>query len=674
MSKAKKAQEALEAAMKKASEDAQKLYKYHEKERRIAELQDRADRDAEIFDFTIEQERLALERTQFAAIQTEVEELRTLVFREHKKHVSWTNVVDASWLPSVFSECEINAFLSAWREEQLENEFPVAETTVNMSIGQSAFATSIKDQMHLIRGDIRATKEQRQRRIDNDLELCKQAKLLTEELLKLRDASLMEGDKKMVSYVNTMLKAVYAQIMTTLDVIACNTLQYYDLVLDHPEDEMLVKQIPKEVPMIKYGLWIKIKEATRSFTTLRFTDIGVSLDPRDSTVHKLPKALGLSKENVAMRVMQLSFDPYEVWLDNTVGQEFYALDCLLVVEPMIFADKPKRGGDWLYRSETNETHKLHKQEYPPKATEGKSEDPSLRVSFEVPENVVIRQKSLLIGKWNQIQHKWDPCGHCNFASDASSRKTSFVTSDLTTMAVIQEKGFDVPFEQWQLFPLSDDQVLFVLEGRRRGEASDREIKILVSDDKCKLLFPEEKELTYLRENWLPPATLLRYLSRAGYNLLLTDHDAEFTPGIRPKTKEMEAKGYQDLAHFCTRHAIASTRHNKLGENRDMALFRMSRDCRAEGSEEPLLRDVDDDSAWLPIRYERERCVISAFREADSEPNLSSADGKATHLNLVMLMGTEYSQDTVKSIVTEGNKLLQHAVLQLLHLTRPFTWG
>lgn len=674
MSKAKKAQEMLEAAMKKASEDAQKLFKQHEKERRFAELQDKSDRDLELFDFTIEQERLVTERDAYKSIQQELEELRALDFKENAKHEQWSTVVDASWLPSVTSESEINAFLGAWREEQLVNEFPVAETTILISNNSSG--GTLKDHMHLIRGDIRATKELRQRRIDVDLELCKQAKLLTDELLKSRDRALMSGDTGAVVFVNRMLKAVYTQILDTLDVIACNTLQYYDLVLDHPEDETLVKQIPKESPMIKYGLWIKIKEATRSFTTLRFSDIGVSLDPKDSTVHKLPKALGLSKENVAMRVMQLSFDPYGVWVDDAVGQEFYTLDCLLVVEPMSFAERPKKLGEWLHRAETAETHRLHKQEYPPKASaeSGRNEDPSLRVSFEVPENVVIRQKSLLIGKWNAAQRKWDPCGHCNLSGDSTSRKTSFVTSDLTTMAIIQEKGFDVPYEQWQLFPLGDDQVLFVIEGRRRGEVSDREIKILVCEGKCKLLFPEEKELTHLRENWLPPATLLRLLSRAGYNLLLTDYDAEFTPGIRPKTKAMEEKGYHDISLFCTRHAIASTRHNKLGENRDMALFRISRDSRPENSEEPLLRDVDDDNAWLSIRYERERCVISKFRESEPEPNLSNSDGKVTHLNFVMLMANEYGDNAVKNMVTSGNKLLQHAVLQLLHLTRPFTWG
>lgn len=669
-SKAKKAQELLEAQMKKASEDAQKLFKQHEKERRLAENFDKVDRDNELYEFTIEQERLASERQAYVSVQREVAELKALVFEEHKKHMQWSTVVDASWLPSVDSESAINTFLTAWQEEQKSNEYPIAETTA--LINQTAFGT-IKDNMLLVRGDIRATKEQRQNRIDTDLELCKQAKLLTEELMKKKDAAHMLGDKKTVAFVNRMLKAVYAQILQTLDVITCNTLQYYDLILDHPEDEILVKQIPKDIPIIKFGLWIKIKEATRSFTTLRFTDIGVSLDPKDSTVHKLPKALGLSKENVAMRVMQLSFDPYEVWVDDTVGQEFYALDCLLIVEPMAFAERPKKMGDWLHRSETFETHKLHRQEYPPRTAEGKSEDPSLRVTLEIPENVVIRQKSLLIGKWNQVQRKWDPCGHCSIGGDGN-RRASFVTSDLTTMAIIQEKGFDVPYEQWQLFPLTDDQVLYVIEGRRRGETSDREIKILVCDDKCKLLFPEERELTYLRENWLPPATMLRLLSRAGYNLMLTDHDAEFTPGIRPKTKEMEEKGYTDLSLFCTRHAIASTRHNKLGENRDMALFRISKETRAHGSEDPLLRDVDDDSCWLPIRYERERCVISKFKEGDDEPNLSSADGKVTHLNLVMLMGKEYTDGVVRDVVTNGNKLLQHAVYQLLTLTRPFTWG
>ena len=242
------------------------------------------------------------------------------------------------------------------------------------------------------------------------------------------------------------------------------------------------------------------------------------------------------------------------------------------------------------------------------------------------------------------------------------------------MAIIQEKGFDVPFEQWQLFPLADDQVLFVLEGRRRGESSDREIKILVCDHQCKLLFPEEKELSYLRETWLPPMTLLRLLARAGYNFILNDGDAQFMTGIQPKTAELEAKGYQDVANFCTRFAFASTRHNKLGENRNMTLFRVSRDIRALGSDEPFLRDVDDDTKWNSVRYERERCVLANFKDSDEDPDLSSVAKKVTHLNLHTLLQTEYGEGVVKDVTNNSNRLLQKAVLELLSATRPFTWG
>jgi cancer susceptibility candidate protein 1 len=670
MSKAKKAQEMLEAAMKKAGEDAQKLFKHHEKERKVAEALDKIERDGQIFDKTLEQERLANERQEYTKVKEGLMEQQALVLAEHRKLQRWQHVVDASWLPSVFSESEINTFLSAWRYEQQQDEFPVGETTVLLQ--SSAIISGSK--MHLLRGDTRATPKVRQTRIDRDMELVVQAKRLTDEIWLEHDAAITCGDKKKQEFHRQSLKAVYEQILRTLDVVTISALQFYDMVLEHPEEETLLKQLPRDNPTIKYGLWIKIKEATRSFTALRFPEIGISLDPKDSSVHKLPKALNLSKENVSMRAMQLTFDPYSVWVDEQVGQEFYALDCLLVVEALTFTDRPKRNGEWLYRAETAETHKLHVQEYPPRTTEGKSEDPSLRITFDVPENVVLRHKSMLIGKWNSQQRRWDPCGHCNFSMDSVGRKTSFVTSDLTSMAIIQEKGFDVPFEQWQLFPLADDQVLFVLEGRRRGESSDREIKILVCDHQCKLLFPEEKELAYLRETWLPPMTLLRLLARAGYNFLLNDSDAQFTTGIQPKTADLEAKGYQDIANFCTRFAFASTRHNKLGENRNMTLFRISRDIRSLGSDEPFLRDVDDDSKWHSVRYERDRCVLANFKDSDDDPDLSSVPKKVTHLNLHTLLQSEYGEATARDVTNNSNRLLQKAVLELLAATRPFTWG
>ena len=53
-----------------------------------------------------------------------------------------------------------------------------------------------------------------------------------------------------------------------------------------------------------------------------------------------------------------------------------------------------------------------------------------------------------------------------------------------------EKGFDVPYENWYMYPIDQSSVMFVIEGRRRHEISDRVVKILLQNNLCKVLEPE----------------------------------------------------------------------------------------------------------------------------------------------------------------------------------------
>lgn len=666
-SKAAKEAAALEAAMKQAAEDAQKLFRQHEKERRTLEQLDKADRDKEHFEKALEDDRLARERKSYAEVSSQLAREEALIYAEHAKHQAWDRVMDASWLPSVDSECDINSFLSSWREDQeaAAGTAP-ADVSVKMRCTLHPQRQIAIDHMHLIRRDEGPTPIVRQQNVHKDLEMCTLANRLADNIWREIDKALVTGDRAKLEFHRRNIINVYKQIMGTLDSATSTVLAFIDIFITDEEHFL------KALQNIKFGVWAKSGSGLRSGGIHYPAPVDISIDPKDSTTSRLPRVL--TKDNYALRAVQLSFDPFSVTAPTDVGQEYYALDCLIIVELLYFAERAKKvpNMDWVSRVETPATRALNVQDYPPKS-DTKGEDHTIKVTFDVPENVVIRHRTPLIGKWNEAQRKWDPCGTSNYMYDPMVRKTSFLTSDLTTMAVIQEKGFDVPYEQWQLFPLASDQVLFVLEGRRRGESSDREVKILVRDHECKLLAPEERELTFLRENWLPPATLLRLLARAGYNFLLSDADAEYIPSVLPKTQEMEAKGYYDVALHCGLHAFASTRHNKMGEDPNMCLFRVSKEQRPADSDEPFFRDVDDDDKWHSIRYEKERCVIARFKDSDEDPDLSNQASKETHLNLYMTLESEYGK-TVAQHTSGSNKLLQQAVLQLLTMTRPFTWG
>ena len=702
----KKQQEALrqEMAMKQAVDDAQRLFKFHERERRTAEQQDRLSRDNEIFAKAQEADRIAKEAEAYKPIGEELERDRKLAIAEYRKHDAWNHVMDVSWLPSVHNERDIRAFVEAWKEEQ-EEEFDVrggsSKVNIKVQFGPTYYtqagqpvADVEKMDLAYIRNDAGPSVAARKKRVDNDLQMAVLAVELCNNIWKAYDAAFVEGDKAKMNHYRSMLILVYDQILSSVDIATVNILHYMD-VFFHRDEEHFLKAVPKgDNASIRFGIWAKntiAGQPTRNVTNIKFPDIGISVDPKDnnrdnpSSYFKLPKML--YKENCAMRVYQLTFDPFSVHSSLDQGQENYALDCVLVVESMLFQDRVRKekGTDWSSRLETAQSRRLNKQEYPPKTqaaletqSERKTEEYLIKVTFEIPENVVIRQKSPTIGKWNAQENKWDHCSVANYTYNEIVRKCSFHTSDLTAMSVIQEKGFDVPYEQWRLFPFNNDEVLYVIEVHRREEPTpngspnddDGEIRILVQDAMCKLIHPSRKELAPLRAEWMPPATLLRLLARAGYNFILQDADAKWLPHILPKTKEMEWKGYNDIAQHCTRHAVASTRHNKMGEDPNMALFRISKERRHHEGGEHLI-DVDDDDKWHCVRFERDRCVLAAFKDSDPEPDLSDMPGKETHLNVHMMLKPEYPPE---EFVPPPNHLLQNAVFQLLSLTRPFTWG
>jgi cancer susceptibility candidate protein 1 len=665
----KKQAELAEQAMRQAAEDAAKLFKAHEKERRYAENVDKTDLDNEMFVSALEVERLVEEKDSFSKVSERLEEVRTLVFKEHAKHESWKGISHASRLPSVNSNSEINAFLSTWKEMEQENQFPRLESQI----------------LKVLRQDKPLTQSYRQQTVANTLAMCFTAKQLLDEIHINLDNAIASNDVASIVKHRQNLRHVGVQLLQSLDTMTAYMLQYSEAF--HESAEEIVRwspQLPGETfpegeKAIKFGLWARMRssEMTRHLPHLRFGDLGIALEPKEGS-QRLPRALGLARDNAALRAIQLSFDPFSIFSDPNGGQEFYALDCVLIVEPVAGHEKTKIQADFLLRTDNPSSHVLTKHPYPGENSSESPDDGDLRLSFNIPSNVVIRHPGEpRIGIWNYNSKKWDPA--TTICTQLVLRRTAFPTGKLSTMAVVQEKGFDVPYASWQMYPLNDDQVMFVIEGRDdRGERlHDREVKIIVRDHECRLFAPAEKpELAELRENWVSPATLLRKLAKAGYNFVLSDKDAEYSD-IKPKSKPMEQKCYSDIALFCTRHAFASSKQNKIEvvrENENLALFRVSKSFRQEGGAE-LLADSDNESKWHNVRYERDRCVVSSFREMDPEPNLSNAPGKLTHLNLFTMMQTEAEDpQDMENEVVESNKLLQRAVYQLLMITRPISWG
>ncbi|KAK7197094.1 hypothetical protein NESM_000654400 [Novymonas esmeraldas] len=675
---------ALQAALDQATSDAQQTYKQHEQLRAKADHIEKGRREHLLLDGTVARERLKAERQRYRAAVAELTAEEQLAFATYAKHDQWARVSEASRLPDVRSEADINDFLSSWKGRQAMNDRYEPDTVVIASHMQGGGGPhDAGGKLLFIRGEQRLAPQKRQAFVKEDLLQCYDAYELAEKIKEAQDTfgssaatTLSPGAAPSAA----VLEEVYSQLLDTFDFVATNTLRFYDQIIDSGDGETVMRTVSATNPVIKFGLWVKTKDVTRSFTSLAFPEIEIRLDPKQNTLPKLPKMLGLSKENIAVRAVQLAFDPYSCYASR--HSQYYALDCTVKIDLLTFEDRPRFNGEWLLRAETPESHQLCVEEYPPRTAEARVEDPALRISFEVPHSIVIRQPSLFIGRWNEETHEWEPCSGATLGASfgptarvtENPRRATFIASELAQFAVLHETVYDVLYESWSLKPFDGSRILFSLEGRHRGDATDREFRFLLEDGKCRLLSPEDDELAALRSSWWSPAVLLRKLKQTGFNFLVRDEEAGYLENVIPKSRELEEKAYADMAQFSQYFIIASSHHNKYGEDADMALFRVSKRWLRPGEEDEAFDIPTAVDVWHSVRYRTEDCVLSCFTESDEMTNLNVLDNAETHYNLFGLLTPVEGEETLRGQLLNTNYLLRRCVLEFLRLVRPLTWG
>ncbi|GET92478.1 hypothetical protein, conserved [Leishmania tarentolae] len=671
---------ALQAAIDQSTKEAQKTYKQHEQLRTKADHAEKLQREYLLLDETVARERLKEEKKRYRAAVADLRTEEQSAFANYIKHDHWEHISEASRLPNVHSEADINDFLSSWKNGQAANDRYEPDTLV---IASRAQKSSWDAKLLFIRGEQRLPSPKRRALMKEELLQCYDAYELAEKIKDDQDTYNSIGSTavshKPMPYAS-ILEEVYLQLRATFDFVSTQILRFYDQMIDSADSETVMSTVSAANPVIKFGLWVKTQDVTRSFTSLAFPDIEVRLDPRQNALPKLPKMLGLSKENIAVRAVQLAFDPYSCYV--SCRSQYYALDCTIKIDLLTFDERPRSNGEWLFRTETPESHRLHVEEYPPRTAETRVEDPSLRISFEVPHSIVIRQPSLFIGRWNEETHEWEPCSGATLGASfgptarvpENPRRATFVASELAQFAVLHETVYDVVYESWSLKPFDGSRVLFTLEGRHRGDATDREFRFLLEDAKCRLLCPEDDELAPLRTSSWSPAVLLRKLKQSGFNFLVRDEEACFLENVIPKNRSLEEKAYADMAQFSQYFTIASSRHNKYGEDADMALFRVSKHWLRPDQEDESFDIPTTDDMWYSIRYRTEDCALACFTELDEKTNMNILDGAETHYNLYSLLMPMEGEEALRGQLLNTNYLLRRCVLEFLQLVRPLTWG
>ncbi|KAG5468458.1 hypothetical protein LSCM1_02438 [Leishmania martiniquensis] len=671
---------ALQAALDNAVKEAQKAYKQHERLRASADEVEKSHREYLFLDEIVTRERLKEEKQRYRAAVADLKVEEQFAFATYAKHDHWEHIAEASRLPDVYSEADINDFLSSWRSRQAANDQFVPETVVVASRARDGTQDT---KLIFVRGEQRLAPQKRQALMKEELQQCYDAYELAEKIKDAQDTYRSVGFTALAHKTApsaAVLEEVYLQLRNTFDFVSTHTLRFYDQIINTDDGETVMRTASAANPVIKFGLWVKTKDVTRSFTSLVFSDIEVRLDPKQNSLPKLPKMLGLSKENIAVRAVQLAFDPYSCYRSRC--SQYYALGCTIKIDLLTFDERPRYNGEWLLREETDESHRLRVEEYPPRTAEARVEDPALRISFEVPHCIVLRQPSLFIGKWNQEMCEWELCSGATLGAPfgptarftENPRRATFIASELAQFAVLHETVFDALYEGWSLKPFDSSRILFTLEGRRRNDTTDREFRFLLEDATCRLLSPEDEELAGLRAASWRPAVLLRKLKQAGFNFLVRDEEACFLERVLPKSRQLEQKAYADMAQFSQFFTLASSHHNKHGEDADMALFRVSKRWLRPGEADETFDIPTSDDLWHSVRYRTDDCAFACFTEMEQTTNLNLLEGAETHYNLYGLLTPVEGEETLREHLLNTNYLLRRCVLEFLQLVRPLTWG
>eukprot|EP01002_Notosolenus_urceolatus_P014042 NODE_515_length_2010_cov_39.642529_g410_i0.p1 GENE.NODE_515_length_2010_cov_39.642529_g410_i0~~NODE_515_length_2010_cov_39.642529_g410_i0.p1 ORF type:complete len:653 (-),score=190.31 NODE_515_length_2010_cov_39.642529_g410_i0:50-1786(-) len=564
------------------------------------------------------------------------------------------HVSDWSRLPDGYSEADVNAFVSLWDDDTKSN------------IGDE--------------GDLRD--------LEADLSRCETG------IEVMRNCFLgfdKEPHKKNFFFRNADTLA--DALLHTVDEATTNILLFlekWQVEASEDGDVESTMLLTKSTNSIKYGLW-----AGNRLPRVRNVDFGplnFTLSPKDGA--HLPKQLALMN-SIGVRIMHFDCSLFGPRENHQDGQEYYSLGGVFFIELVSYPAPPKHAKEWTIRPETSMAHSLHRVPYPPK--DGAPAPPPVRISFQVPDTLMVRHTAPIVGLWDPDEKAWSPDQCSDFVYDASTGRASYLTQQLGPMSIIQEKGHDVPYERWSLIPISSEECLYEIECRQHLEADEDApatvITILVRDLHCIVVHPNEPALSRVREEWHAPGTLIRLLADSGYQFCLSDADAAFLPDLSPKVVALEKKGYQDIAWLSGAFGFASSAHNKYGENRSMALFRVTSQHLLEtaANQEPFAADIDelpienppkppvdplvDFPTWMTIRYEPHRCAICRAHEtSETELDLGEKEGKLSHLNLYYLMEAEFGPDLLQNIYENANPLLCKSVYELLSLTRPFSWG
>eukprot|EP00592_Proboscia_alata_P028390 CAMPEP_0194451086 /NCGR_PEP_ID=MMETSP0176-20130528/131106_1 /TAXON_ID=216777 /ORGANISM="Proboscia alata, Strain PI-D3" /LENGTH=616 /DNA_ID=CAMNT_0039278487 /DNA_START=172 /DNA_END=2019 /DNA_ORIENTATION=+ len=299
---------------------------------------------------------------------------------------------------------------------------------------------------------------------------------------------------------------------------------------------------------------------------------------------------------------------------------------------------------------------------------------TILVKCKVLDSIIVPQ-NILIAMWSEEEETWDVNAASGQHFDLKNRTLSFNAHRLGDFSLVQSRSLDFPYKDWIIEPTLNEEhvdeeplVRFTITTPRFT------VSIICREGLCNLLSPDAKELSHLRDSWLPAENLIQELLESGINLLPGDHDG--TPDIEIKRKEIEIKCSNDVSMTCTSFIMKSDLVNqKCGE--DKACFQVKESeifCGGSVFSKFKLCIFEKDSASisaiaspgtppLPSNCGDVKCHILNENESSKFQPASARANENCCLYSIQCLQTESTSESIQRLHT-SNPLLTHNVKKL----------
>ncbi|QDZ17620.1 axonemal protein [Chloropicon primus] len=399
---------------------------------------------------------------------------------------------------------------------------------------------------------IRSIGDEKINSFESVFKLCEKNSKILEEVTFKANRALEKQDEEEVARLSDYSHSLRQLTSDLIDKAYAYVLQYASKT-PNEKNEFLVCEKSKG---LKCGIWININKNPR-VKVIEMPDLDI--------VAEIPKSVALA--TVAVRILQV---PPSISVQRLSKNKYINVGGLISFDLLSLPPTIKKTKTWTVRQVNHLSTNISCLSYPiaPAGTDpslmrqNSGPIPPIRVTCVLESNLIYKEPEPLVGWWDPDGQTWEQEGISEVTLDKledGTHKLSFLTTHLTSLALLQSRTLGFPYTDWFIRPLGgrgSNTVMLTL-----STSMGISFEFEVGEGYVKLASAPLKGLSHLENKEMNSRELLNALKECGLNLLPVDEDGEFTE-LTPKDKEVEYGVCEEMASICRSFLISSSKWNK----------------------------------------------------------------------------------------------------------------